>query len=92
MESKAWRVRHRWINPKLCLGLVCSGIFLALALQKVEWGLTVATLREADWSLVFVGVGVLVATYAIFALRWTVLLSSTAWLPVRDTFSYIMPG
>jgi len=52
----------------------------------------VATIHQANWLLVALGVGTLLAAYTVFALRWTVLLSSTAWLRVRDTFSFIMIG
>jgi glycosyltransferase 2 family protein len=77
---------------KFCLGVLSSAIFLTLALQQVDWARTAATLRDANWVLASLGIGAAVATLVTFAFRWRVLLSSTAELPVRDTFSYIMIG
>jgi uncharacterized protein (TIRG00374 family) len=39
-----------------------------------------------------VGMGGIVATYVVFAVRWRVLLSNTARVPVQHTFAYIMIG
>jgi len=74
------------------LGLALSVAFLALAVRQADWSRTLATLAQADLLLIFLGAGLLVVTFVVFAFRWQVLLSSTARFPVRDTFSYIMIG
>jgi uncharacterized protein (TIRG00374 family) len=77
---------------KFCLGVLSSAIFLTLALQQVDWARTGATLRDANWVLASLGIGAALAAIVTFAFRWRLLLSSTAELSVRDTFSYIMIG
>ena len=77
---------------KFCVGVLSSAIFLTLALQQVDWARTVATLRGTNWVLASLGIGAAVATIVTFAFRWRLLLSSTAELSVKDTFSYIMIG
>ncbi|HEY3016687.1 MAG TPA: lysylphosphatidylglycerol synthase transmembrane domain-containing protein [Nocardioides sp.] len=74
------------------LGLLSSGLFVYLAVRSVDWARTAASLRDADWLLVAAGAVALVATFGVFAARWSVLLSGTARLPLRDTFSYVMIG
>lgn len=84
---------RRWsTDTKFWVGLCSSAIFLALALQQVEWKRTVTTLLDADWVLACLGVGALIATFVTFAFRWRVLLSSAAEVSVKSTFSYIMIG
>jgi uncharacterized protein (TIRG00374 family) len=85
-------MRHSWANRKFCVGVLSSAIFLTLALHQVDWARTAAILRETNWVLVCLGIGSAVATLVTFAFRWRVLLSSTAELSVKDTFSYIMIG
>jgi uncharacterized protein (TIRG00374 family) len=85
-------MRHSWANRKFCLGVLSSAIFLTLAFQQVEWARTAATLRDANLVLASLGTGAALATLVTFAFRWRVLLSSTAELSVKDTFSYIMIG
>ena len=85
-------MRHCWANRKFYLGLLSSVIFLALAMQQVDWARTASTLRDADWLLVSLGIVAAVATIVTFSFRWRLLLSSTAELSVNDTFSYIMIG
>ena len=75
---------------RLWLGLMISVIFLYLALQQVDYSETAASLQRADWLLISVGVGSLVATFVGFAIRWRNLLRDAALLPVQDTFAYIM--
>jgi glycosyltransferase 2 family protein len=84
---KPWSTRR-----KFCVGVLSSAIFLTLALQQVDWARTIATLRDANWLLVSLGIGAALATLVTFAFRWRLLLSSTTELSVRDTFSYIMIG
>jgi uncharacterized protein (TIRG00374 family) len=74
------------------LGFGVSGIFLALIARTVDWDGTAAALWQADWRLVGAGAGALVATLVIFSVRWQVLLSGTARLPLGATFSYLMIG
>jgi glycosyltransferase 2 family protein len=82
-----------WSNgQKFCVGVLSSVIFLALAFQQVDWARTAATLRDANWVLASLGIGATVATLVTFAFRWRLLLSNTAELSVKDTFSYIMIG
>lgn len=81
-----------WSEYRFWLGVVCSAIFLALALVNVDWRRTVVTLQEADWLLICLAVVATVATSVTLAFRWRVLLISIARLPVRDTFSYMMIG
>jgi len=85
-------MRHSWANRKLGLGIVSSVIFLALAVQQVNWTRTAATLRDANWVLISLGIAAAVATIVTFAFRWRLLLSNTAQLSVKDTFSYINIG
>ena len=85
-------MRHCWANRKFYLGLLSSVIFLALAMQQVDWARTASTLRDADWLLVSLGIVAAVATIVTFSFRWRLLLSSTAELSVNDTFAYIMIG
>jgi uncharacterized protein (TIRG00374 family) len=85
-------MRHSWANRKFWIGLVSSVVFLTLALQQVDWARTAATLRHANWLLASLGVGAAVATIVTFAFRWRLLLSSSAELSVKDTFSYISIG
>jgi glycosyltransferase 2 family protein len=86
------KMKHWWTGRKFCVGVLSSAVFLTLALQQVDWARTAATLRDANWVLASLGIGAAVATLVTFAFRWRVLLSSTAELPVKDTFSYIMIG
>jgi glycosyltransferase 2 family protein len=79
-------------GQKFWVGVLSSTIFLTLALQQVDWARTMATLRGVNWALVSLGIGATVAPIVIFAFRWRLLLSSTAELSVKDTFSYIMIG
>jgi uncharacterized protein (TIRG00374 family) len=85
-------MRHSWTDRKFCLGVLSSVVFLTLAVQQVDWARTGATLRGANWALLSLGIGAAVAAIVTFAFRWRLLLSSTAELSVRDTFSYIMIG
>lgn len=85
-------MRHSWANRKFCLGVLSSAVFLTLALQQVDWAKTAATLRDVNWTLASLGIGAAVTASVIFAFRWRLLLSNTAELSVRDTFSYIMIG
>jgi glycosyltransferase 2 family protein len=85
-------MRHSWTDRKFCLGVLSSVVFLTLAVQQVDWARTAATLRGANWALLSLGIGAAVATIVTFAFRWRLLLSSTAELSVKDTFSYIMIG
>lgn len=85
-------MKHWSTGRKFCVGVLSSAIFLTLALQPVDWARTMATLRGANWILASFGVGAAVATIVTFAFRWRLLLSSTAQLSVKDTFSYIMIG
>jgi glycosyltransferase 2 family protein len=85
-------MKHWSTGQKLCVGVLSSALFLTLALQQVDWARTVATLRGANWALVSLGIGAAVTTIVTFAFRWRLLLSNTAELSVRDTFSYIMIG
>jgi uncharacterized protein (TIRG00374 family) len=92
-KTKHWLKMKPWsTGQKFCVGVLSSAIFLSLALQQVDWAKTAATLRDANWVLASLGVGALVATIVTFACRWRLLLSSTAELSVKDTFSYIMIG
>jgi len=90
--KEAIAMRHLWTNRKFYLGLFSSVVFLTLALQQVDWARTAATLQRANWLLALLGIGAAVATLVTFAFRWRVLLSSTAALSVKDTFSFIMIG
>jgi len=74
------------------LGLLISAVFLVLAIRQVDWAGTIVTLSSASLPLLGLGMGLLVMTFTVFAIRWRVLLSSSARLPVRDAFSYIMIG
>jgi uncharacterized protein (TIRG00374 family) len=74
------------------LGLLSSGLFVYLAARSVDWARTATALRDADWLLVVAGAFGLIATFGVFAARWSVLLAGTARLPLRDTFSYVMIG
>jgi uncharacterized protein (TIRG00374 family) len=85
-------MKSSWANRKFCLGLLSSVVFLALAMQQVDWHRTAATFQEVDWLLVCLGILAAVATIVTFAFRWRLLLSNTAQLSVNDTFSYITIG
>ena len=74
------------------LGLAVSAAFLTMAIRQVDWARTVDTLVLANLSLIGLGAGLLVVTFIVFAVRWRVLLSSSARLSVGDTFLYIMIG
>jgi len=77
---------------RLVVGLVVSGVCLALALARVDVAQTIASLLHVDWRFMALGVGALLASFLILALRWRVLLASAAPVPVRDTLSGIMVG
>ena len=85
--TKSW-----WAGRKFWLGLVCSAVFLFLAVRQADWAETIATLRPADLRLIGLGTALLLATFVVFAFRWRILLSASARLSVGDTFSYIMIG
>lgn len=74
------------------LGLAVSAVFLILAVRQVDWARTITTLRAADLRLIGLGTALLLGTFGVFAVRWKVLLSTSARLPVKETFSYIMIG
>ncbi|MBI4539320.1 MAG: flippase-like domain-containing protein [Gemmatimonadetes bacterium] len=78
---------YRW-----AVGFVVTLLFLALALRRVEWGRTAATLKGADPLILAAGAVFLLGTFVLFSIRWRVLLSATARVRVRDTFSCIMIG
>lgn len=85
-------VRAAGAGRALWIGIACSGLFLFLAVRKVDWAQTGHALREADWRLLALGVLALVGTFALFAVRSTVLLRHAIPLRVRDAFSYILIG
>jgi uncharacterized protein (TIRG00374 family) len=74
------------------IGLVSSVLFVYMAARTVRWDRTAEALHAADWRLVAAGAAALVATFVVFAARWSVLLSGNARLPIRVTFSYVMIG
>lgn len=84
---KSW-----WAQRKFWLGMVLSAIFLFLAIRQADWAKTITMLRLADLRLIGLGTTLLLGTFVVFAVRWQVLLSASARLPVGDTFSYIMIG
>jgi len=52
----------------------------------------IVALQAADWWLVVPGSLLAVATWAVFAIRWRVLLRAAAGIQWTETFSYIMIG
>ena len=74
------------------VGLASTVAFSWLALRRVEWGVTADALRNAAPSLLVVGAAALVATYAMFAVRWRTLLRETAPVSTADACSFIMIG
>jgi hypothetical protein len=81
-----------WNKPHVWVGILSSFLFLWLAMRQVSWPDVVAEVQVAEWRLVLLGSVLIVSTWAIFAVRWQVLLSplvSAGWL---DAFSCIMVG
>jgi len=74
------------------LGVGISLIFLFLAVRQVQWQAVLATILQANPVLLAAGTLFAASTYAVFAVRWRVLLSATKQLSIQDTFSFIMIG
>ncbi|MBN1810362.1 MAG: flippase-like domain-containing protein [Anaerolineae bacterium] len=87
-RSSTW-IRITW---RFWLGIGISAVFLSLAIRQVDWNRTFATLSRADPLLIVAGLGLLLVTFVLFALRWQILLLSVARVSLRDSFSYIMVG
>jgi uncharacterized protein (TIRG00374 family) len=85
-------MKPSWTDRKFWLGLACSALLMFLAVRQVHWERTAATLQGANWWLMCLGIGALVAAFGVFACRWRVLLSSTTRLSFQMTFSYLMIG
>jgi len=79
-------------NWHFWLGLALSGMFLYLAVRRVDWAQVAAALRGADLLLVGLSLSLRVVAYGVFAVRWRLLLLPAALVSVRDTFSLIMIG
>ena len=74
------------------LGLSTSVVFLALAVRKANWASVVSTLAAADPRLLAFGAVLLLGTYALFAVRWKLLLGLLPQVSTKDTFCCIMIG
>lgn len=77
---------------RLAVGLSISAAFLFLALRNVHWAEVVKAWREARPLFLAAGVLVLIAGWAVAAVRWRALLAPAPGLRVRDTFAYICIG
>jgi glycosyltransferase 2 family protein len=86
----AGRTRQpRWLLP---LTLVLAALFLYLAVRKVDWGETVATLRQGNLALLGLVLVVFTINCIIRGLRWRVLLSAEKMLPLAPVFWSMMAG
>jgi uncharacterized protein (TIRG00374 family) len=82
----------RWRRALFWLGVALSLVCLWLVARRVEWLEVLETVRTASWGLVVLGALLLIAAWALFAVRWQVLFSPmcvTRWL---DAFSLVMIG
>lgn len=85
------RMERRHV-ARLTVGLASTAAFSWLVLRRVEWAVTADALRGAAVPLLVVGAAALVATYALFAVRWRALLRETAPVSTADAFAFIMIG
>ncbi len=73
-------------------GIIVSIVFLTLAVRKVDWAKTLSTLGSADLRLIAFGTALLIGTFIVMSFRWRLLLSKSAKVSLKDTFSFIMIG
>jgi glycosyltransferase 2 family protein len=79
----------RWLLPAT---LILAAIFLYLAVRRVNWAETVATLRQGNLALLGLVLVVFTINCTIRGLRWRVLLSAEKKLPLAAVFWSMMAG
>lgn len=60
--------------------------------RRIDFSQVLSNLRLADFRLIALGSGLLVAAWISFAFRWQILLGGVKPIPVPQTFSSIMIG
>jgi uncharacterized protein (TIRG00374 family) len=83
------RRRSGWL---LVLTLALAAFFLYLAVRRVDWAETLATLRQGNLALLGLVMVVFTLSCITRALRWRVLLSAEKQLPLSMVFWSMMVG
>ncbi len=81
--------RSGWL---LVLTLMLAALFLYLAVRRVDWAETLATLRQGNLALLGLVLIVFTLSCIMRALRWRVLLSAEKQVPPNTVFWSMMVG
>jgi glycosyltransferase 2 family protein len=79
----------RWLLP---LTFLLAAFFLYLAVRRVNWAETLATLRQGNLALLALVMLVFTLSCLMRGLRWRVLLSAEKKLPLPMVFFSMMAG
>lgn len=78
-----------WLLP---LTLVLAAVFLYLAVRRVDWVETLATLKQAKPAFLGLVIAIFAVSCLVRGLRWRVLLSAEKQLPLGTVFWSMMVG
>ena len=77
---------------RIAISLIASAACVGLLLRLVDWRQTVGALGKVDVRWIALASLLLIGCYAVFALRWWLLLGRDPALPVRRLFAVLMMG
>lgn len=78
-----------WLLP---LTLILAAVFLYLAVRRVDWVETLATLKQAKPAFLGLAIAIFAVSCLARGLRWRVLLSAEKQLPLGTVFWSMMVG
>jgi hypothetical protein len=77
---------------RLSIGLVISLVLLYFTFRNLDWAQVGQALRSANYMYVALAALVILATFAVRAMRWSWLLRPIRILPWRGLFSVVLIG
>src|SRR5882672_9883923 len=79
-------------RTKALLGVLLSGLCVALGVWAVNWTEAFAALRRVRIEWLLLGILVLCASFACYAMRWRALLGDQPRLRFHQAFGYLVIG